>query len=252
MARRLLIAGNWKLNGSFSMVDDLLGGLAGNVPESVDCAVFPPAPYIKYAVERLDGTGIACGSQDVSEHDAGAHTGELSGAMVVDAGGTHTLCGHSERRADHLESSEMIGRKMVAALRHGLTPVLCVGETLEEREAGDTETVVLGQLEAAIGEIGIEGLGQSIVAYEPVWAIGTGRTATPDQAQAVHAAIRSKIAAADATIAGRIRILYGGSVKGSNAAELFGQPDIDGALVGGASLEADSFLAICRAVPVTE
>jgi triosephosphate isomerase len=193
----------------------------------------------------LKGSGVALGAQSVCAEAQGAFTGEVSAAMLKDVGCRYVLVGHSERRQLYGESDELVARKFVAAQSQGLVPVLCVGETLEEREAGQTLAVISRQMDAVLTVSGVAALGQAVVAYEPVWAIGTGRTATPEQAQEVHATIRSKIAGVDATIGGLVRILYGGSVKASNARELFAMPDIDGGLVGGASLKADEFARIC-------
>ncbi len=247
--RRVMVAGNWKMHGSFAgnrqLVEEISAGLSADA--AVDVAVFVPAPYLAATVELTANSAIAVGAQDVSVHEQGAFTGETSGAMITDCGATMTLVGHSERRTLHGESSEAVARKAEAALGCGLTPVVCIGETLEQREAGTTEAVVAEQIDAVIDQLGIAGLARCVLAYEPVWAIGTGVTASPQQAQDVHAFIRSKIAAVDATIGGQLRILYGGSVKGSNASELFAMADIDGGLIGGASLSAENFLPICRA-----
>ena len=246
--RRKIVAGNWKLQGSRAFTAELVGGLArAGVPAGVLMVVVPPAPYLGQAVELASAAGIAVGAQDVSAHAKGAYTGEVSAAMLADVGASHVLVGHSERRQYHGETSAQVAAKFQAALAAGLVPVLCVGETLEEREAGQAEAVIAGQLQPVIDLVGAAGLGAGVVAYEPVWAIGTGRTASPEQAQAVHAFIRGVVAAADATIADSLSILYGGSVKPDNAAELFAQPDVDGGLVGGASLVAADFLAIAAA-----
>ncbi len=197
--------------------------------------------------DQISGTPIGLGAQDVSDEDSGAYTGEVAGAMLQDVGCRYVIVGHSERRSIYGESDEFTARKHAAALRHGLTPILCVGELLEEREQGATEQVVERQLDAVIDLVGIEGLNGAVIAYEPVWAIGTGKTATPEQAQEVHAFIRGRLGSESTAIAESTRILYGGSVKAANAPELFSMPDIDGGLIGGASLSADEFLAICRA-----
>ncbi len=248
MARRPLVAGNWKMHGSLDAVRELVSGIIEglNGDESAEIAVFPPFVYLPEVAARA-GDRLAWGAQDLSEHDEGAHTGEVSGAMIADFGCRYALVGHSERRSDHQETDEQVAAKFQAAQRHGLMPVLCVGETLEEREADATEKVVGRQLDAVLKVAGGSAFGRAVIAYEPVWAIGTGRTATPDQAQAVHAFIRDKLRRADDTMAGEMRILYGGSVKAANAAELFSMADIDGGLVGGASLKAADFLAIARA-----
>jgi len=247
--RRPLVAGNWKMNGSTASITTLLDGIKSGLDavKAADVAVCPPFVYIPQAAAALQGTQVAWGGQDVSDQDSGAHTGEVAGAMLADLGCKYAIVGHSERRAVYGESDEFTARKFAAARRHGLVPILCVGESLEEREQGVTENVVSRQLDAVIELEGVDALADAVIAYEPVWAIGTGRTATPDQAQDVHAFIRGKIAAQNGTIADNLQILYGGSVKASNAAELFAMADIDGGLIGGASLDADEFLAICRA-----
>jgi triosephosphate isomerase len=225
-----------------------MGQVAAGLPlEGVQVLILPPLPYLSDLVEDFEGTALAFGAQDVSSNEKGAYTGEVSAAMLVDVGATHGLVGHSERRQYHHESNELVARKFLAAIHAGLTPVLCVGETLEQREAGQTEQVIAAQLAPVLDLAGVEAFARAVVAYEPVWAIGTGRTATPEQAQAVHAFIRGEVAKRDARIADSLPLLYGGSVKPDNAAELFSQPDVDGGLVGGASLVAADFLAIARA-----
>ena len=238
------------MHGSKDMVNSLLEGLlAGSSAQgSVDLAVFPPFPYLSLTESVLSGSHIQWGGQTMNPNAQGAHTGETSGSMLVDMGCQFVLVGHSERRSIYAESDEDVAQRFKAALDAGLKPVLCVGETLQEREQNLTEAVVARQLDAVIDSLGIDVFSNAIVAYEPVWAIGTGLTATPEQAQSVHAFIRDKISALNAIIATQLRILYGGSVKGSNAAELFAQTDIDGGLVGGASLTAEDFLAIYSAV----
>ena len=245
--RRPLVAGNWKMHGSRAMASALVSEVAAALPANADVAVLPPFPFIAALIERHAGGRIAFGAQDLSEHAQGAFTGEVAAAMLKDIGCAFVLAGHSERRQYHAESDDLVARKFVAAQAAGLVPILCVGETLEERDGGTTESVIARQLEAVVTRAGIGAFAAAVVAYEPVWAIGTGRTASPEQAQAVHRFIRDKLAALDGTIAGSLRILYGGSVKPSNAAELLGQPDVDGGLIGGASLVAADFLAICRA-----
>jgi len=243
--RRPIVAGNWKMHGSRAANHALLEALllgAGN--ESAQCLVFPPFVYLPEVARQLSGTTIGLGAQDVCAEAQGAFTGEISAAMLVDVGATHVLVGHSERRALYGEDDSLVARKFVAAQSAGLVPVLCVGESLAERDAGNTHAVVARQLDAVIAVSGVAALARAIVAYEPVWAIGTGRNATPGQAQDVHAFIRGRVAAHDASIAAGLGLLYGGSVKAANAAELFGMPDVDGGLVGGASLNADEFLAI--------
>jgi len=243
--RKILVAGNWKMHGSSSMVTSLLDGLlAAPRSESIDLAVFPPFPYLAQAQAMLAGSGIAWGAQTLNPLPQGAHTGEVSAPMLLDLGCRYVLVGHSERRTLYGENDEDVAARFAAALEHGLEPILCVGETLQEREDGRTEAVVERQLQAVLDHSGVEAFGRAVVAYEPVWAIGTGKTASPEQAQAVHAFIRDKIASRDDIIGGQLRILYGGSVNGSNAADLFAREDIDGGLVGGASLKAEDFLAI--------
>jgi len=243
--RKILVAGNWKMHGSKAMVNSLLDGLlAAPAAQHADLAVFPPFPYLGLAQSRLAGSAIAWGAQTLSPVAQGAHTGEVSAAMLLDMGCRFVLVGHSERRSLYGESDADVAARFAAALEAGLEPVLCVGETLQEREQGLTEAVVDRQLQAVLERCGVEGFRRAVVAYEPVWAIGTGMTATPDQAQAVHAFIRDKFVSLDDIIAGQLRILYGGSVNGSNAADLFAREDIDGGLVGGASLKAEDFLAI--------
>ncbi|PIE00469.1 MAG: triose-phosphate isomerase [Thiothrix nivea] len=247
--RRSLIAGNWKLNGSGASVETLVNGILAGAADlsDVSIAVCAPYVYIPQVAQLLQGSSVALGAQDVSEHNAGAFTGEVSAPMLEEFGCQYVIVGHSERRALFGERDEDTAAKFAAARKQGLTPILCVGETLEEREQGVTETVVGRQLDAVIALEGEAALADAVIAYEPVWAIGTGETATPQQAQDVHAFIRSKIAALDAEVADKVQILYGGSVKGSNAAELFAMADIDGGLIGGASLQAQDFLAICQA-----
>ncbi|MDR7272027.1 triosephosphate isomerase [Pelomonas saccharophila] len=243
--RRKLVVGNWKMHGSRAANAQLLAGLKEAGPWNADVAVCVPFLYIAETALALTGTAIAYGSQDVSSHEQGAYTGEVSSAMLHDVGCRYAIVGHSERRAYHAESDQLVADKAKAALAHGVTPIVCVGETRAEREAGQTEAVVKRQLAAVIHTLG-HCTGEMVVAYEPVWAIGTGLTATPAEAQAVHAVLRAQLhAATDKSDA--MRILYGGSVKADNAAELFGQPDIDGGLIGGASLKVADFAAICRA-----
>jgi len=247
MSRKLLVAGNWKLNGSLTMTKELVlsikSGLAAN--KNYDVAVFPPSIYLSHAAQFV-GNEVLFGAQTLSEYDAGAYTGEISGLMIKEIGCQLVLVGHSERREYYNESNEDIAKKFQAALKHGLTPVLCCGETLEHRKAGVTNEIVEQQIKAVIDLVGIDAFNNAVIAYEPIWAIGTGMTASSDQAQEVHAFIRSLLASFSDTIADRVQILYGGSVKGSNAKELFSMQDIDGGLIGGASLTADDFLAICK------
>lgn len=231
------------------MCNDLLGQIVAARSEAagVDIAVFPPTVYIEHSLSVIRGSSVSVGAQNVSEHDQGAFTGEVSVAMVREIGAQMALCGHSERRQLFGETNAAVAAKAKAVIDGGLTAVVCVGETLKEREAGATQSVVADQLAAVLALVSDRDLESMIVAYEPVWAIGTGKTASPEQAQEVHAFLRSKISERDATMAGRMRILYGGSVKGANADALFACEDIDGGLIGGASLKADDFLAICEA-----
>lgn len=263
--RRPVIAANWKLNGSRSanraLVADVADGLAavglgpGTLAGSgapVDVIICPPFVYLAEVAGLVAGHKLAAGAQDVAVEASGAFTGEVSAAMLLDVGCRYVIVGHSERRALFGDTDERVAGKVVAALRAGLAPILCVGETLEERDAGRTLPVVRRQLDAAFAALESAGLSPAarrtmVVAYEPVWAIGTGRTATPDQAQEVHADIRATLMQRDATIAGDVRILYGGSVKASNAKDLFAMQDIDGGLIGGASLQAAEFVSICKA-----
>ena len=247
--RQTLVAGNWKLNGSQESIKKLISGILAGAGNTGNCqmAVCPPFIYIPMVGGLVQGSKVALGSQDISDQDSGAFTGEISGPMLKDFACSYAIVGHSERRALFAEDDDFTARKFAAARKHGLTPILCVGETLEEREQGITEDVVARQLDAVIALEGIAAIGESVIAYEPVWAIGTGKTASPQQAQDVHAFIRGKLAGLDKAVADKVQILYGGSVKGSNAAELFAMQDIDGGLIGGASLDADDFLAICKA-----
>ncbi len=245
--RRKLVAGNWKMHGSRAMARELVDALVPAATGTVEVVVLPPFPYLAGLVEAHAGAALAFGGQDLSEHAQGAYTGEVSAAMLADIGCRYVLVGHSERRQYHAESSELVARKFVAAQAAGLVPILCVGESLEEREAGRTEEVIAAQLAPVLALAGVAAFANAVVAYEPVWAIGTGRTASPEQAQAVHAFIRSQISALDARIADSLPLLYGGSVKPDNAASLFNQADVDGGLIGGASLAAADFLAIARA-----
>jgi triosephosphate isomerase (TIM) len=244
--RKKLVAGNWKMHGSLAENAALLSALKPALA-GIEAVVCVPFPYLAQAQSELAGSSIAWGAQNLSEHSKGAYTGEVSASMLRDFGCSYVIVGHSERRSLYGESDQQVAAKFIAAQAGGLVPILCVGESLEEREAGITEQVVARQLDAVISAAGIGALANTIVAYEPVWAIGTGKTASPEQAQAVHAFIRGKIAGLDAAIADGLVIQYGGSVKAANAAELFAQPDIDGGLIGGASLVAEEFSAICQA-----
>jgi triosephosphate isomerase len=243
--RRKLVAGNWKMNGAIDVNARLLGRLASewHPVKERELAVCVPAPYLAQAQSSLAGSAVSWGAQDVSEHADGAYTGEVSAGMVAEFGCRFAIVGHSERRRMHGETDDVVAAKARAALAAGLTPIACVGETLDERERGETSAVVTRQAAALIGTLAKD-TARIVVAYEPVWAIGTGRTATPSEAQAVHETLRTQLAQAGAA---DVCVLYGGSVKGANAAALFAMPDIDGALVGGASLDADEFLMIARA-----
>ncbi len=247
--RRPLVAGNWKMNGSraesAALVDAVkMGVSAASRAEVVVC---PPFILVPLVAEKLAGSAVAWGGQNLSVHKSGAYTGEISGPMLKDYSCTYVIVGHSERRTYYGETDALVAEKYGAAQAAGLIPILCVGETLQEREANQTEAVVARQMDAVIARHGIASFKNAVIAYEPVWAIGTGKTATPQQAQDVHRFIRERIAAKDKAVADGVRILYGGSMKGSNAKELQSQPDIDGGLIGGASLQAEEFLTICRA-----
>ena len=246
--RRRIVAGNWKLHGDRAFAHALVEEIAA-VPATagVERVVLPPLPYLGELVGQYADRGISFGAQDVSPNEKGAYTGEVSASMLADVGAKYGLVGHSERRQYHHETSALVARKFLAARNAGLVPILCVGETLSQREAGQTEFCIEAQLQPLFELCGSEAFEGAVIAYEPVWAIGTGRTATPEQAQAVHAFIRGEIAARDAKIAGSLPILYGGSCKPDNAAALFSQPDVDGGLIGGASLVAGDFLAIAAA-----
>jgi triosephosphate isomerase (TIM) len=243
--RKKLVVGNWKMHGNRAANALLLAGLKEAGPWSADVAVCVPFPYISETALALTGAAIAFGAQDCSAHEQGAYTGEVSSAMLADIGCRYVIVGHSERRAYHQESDQLVADKAKAALAHGVTPIVCVGETQAEREAGQTELVVKRQLAAVIHTL-THCIGEIVLAYEPVWAIGTGLTASPEQAQAVHAVLRMQLHAATQK-SDAMRILYGGSVKPDSAAQLFAQPDIDGGLIGGAALKVADFAAICRA-----
>ncbi len=243
--RKKLIVGNWKMQGNHKANADLLAGVMAAAPFVADAAVCVPFPYLSETAVTLAGTAVKWGSQDCSAHEQGAYTGEVSPAMLREFGCSYAIVGHSERRAYHAESDQLVADKAKLALAHGITPIVCVGETLAEREAGQTEAVVKRQLSVVIHTLA-HCAGEMVVAYEPVWAIGTGKTATPAQAQAVHALLRAQLKAATSR-ADAMRLLYGGSVKPDNAKELFSQTDIDGGLIGGASLKAADFVAIVRA-----
>lgn len=247
--RQPLVAGNWKMNGSRESASALIAGIKARIGEveRAAVAVCPPFVYLDAVAGMLAGSPIELGAQNVSQQEPGAYTGEIATGMLLDIGCRYVIVGHSERRALYGEDDALVAEKYAKARDAGLTPILCVGELLEERETGRTEAVVGRQLDAVIEAVGAVGLGDGVVAYEPVWAIGTGKTATPEQAQDVHAFIRGRVAGHDAGVAEELQVLYGGSVKGANAEGLFAKPDIDGGLIGGASLMADEFLAICRA-----
>ena len=247
--RQPLIAGNWKMNGSQESVTALLNGVKAGMGDvaKAEVAVCAPAIYIPLVQDLLKDSAVTWGGEDLSVHDSGAYTGEISASMLDDFACKYVLVGHSERRSYHHEDDEVVAEKFEVAINAGLIPVLCIGETLEEREQGITEEVVVRQIEAVITRVGIDTLGKGVIAYEPVWAIGTGKTATPEMAQEAHATIRTRVAKSDATVADKIQILYGGSMNASNAAELLAQADIDGGLIGGASLKAEDFLAIALA-----
>ena len=246
--RRRIVAGNWKLHGDHAFAHALLDALVATpAPAGVERVVLPPLPYLCDLAEHYGASGIAFGAQDVSANEKGAYTGEVSASMLVDVGARYGLVGHSERRQYHNEGSDLVARKFLAARNAGLIPILCVGETLQQRESGQTEYCIERQLQPLFELGGAAVLEGAVVAYEPVWAIGTGHTASPEQAQAIHAFIRGEVAARDAKIAGSLPILYGGSCKPDNAAALFSQPDVDGGLIGGASLVAADFLAIAAA-----
>ncbi len=247
--RRKLVAGNWKMHGGLAQNAELLNAVRSGMDliDGMDCAVCVPFPYLAQAQQALAGSRVKLGAQDVHQLDKGAYTGEVSASMLRDFGCQYVIVGHSERRAYYGESSHLVAEKFLAAQQAGLTPILCVGETLAQRESDVTEAVIAEQLDALIQLAGVGALRGAVVAYEPVWAIGTGKTASSTQAQAVHAFIRGRVAVDDAQIASELVILYGGSVKANNAVELFAMPDIDGGLIGGAALVAEEFLAICRA-----
>ncbi len=247
--RKPLIAGNWKMNGSRASIKELLDGIKAGIDEvkTAEVAVCPPFVYLADVQQQLSGTPIAWGGQNLSTEEKGAFTGEIAASMLLDFGCKYVIVGHSERRTLYGEDDAVVAVKYGVARQAGLKPILCIGETLEEREKGITEDVIARQLNAVIEKEGVAALGDGVIAYEPVWAIGTGKTATPEQAQAVHGFIRNLIADKDAAVAEQVRIQYGGSMNAANAAELLSMPDIDGGLIGGASLKAEDFLTICRA-----
>ncbi|VAW63677.1 Triosephosphate isomerase [hydrothermal vent metagenome] len=247
--RQPMVAGNWKMNGSSESVKQLIAGIKDGMGSvnSAEVVVCPPAVYLSRVAGAADGSAIRVGSQNICDQDSGAYTGEISGAMLKEVGCEYAIIGHSERRALYGESDELVAQRFGAARRNGLKPIFCIGETLQEREAGITNEVCARQIDAVIALEGVAALADGVVAYEPVWAIGTGKTASPEQAQEVHAFIRGKIAELSTEVAEGLRILYGGSMNPGNAQALIGQSDIDGGLIGGASLKAGDFLAICRA-----
>lgn len=245
--RKSIVAGNWKMNGRRTMARELAGAIAAQPVVGCERVLCVPYPYLSIVADVLSDSDVSLGAQNLSEQAEGAFTGEVSAEMLTDMGCRYVIVGHSERRGFYAESDVRVADKFVRAQETELVPILCLGETLEEREAGDTEAVVARQLDAVLARAGIEAFSKAIVAYEPVWAIGTGLTATPEQAQLAHVFIRSRLAQADQNVAEGVSILYGGSVKSDNAAALFAGDDIDGGLIGGASLDADSFLAISKA-----
>jgi triosephosphate isomerase len=246
--RKSLIAGNWKMNGNLQFAIDLVEAIKAGDAGKAELAVCPPAVYLMKVGGMLAQSDIRLGAQNVCDHDSGAFTGEIAASMLKECGCEYAIVGHSERRALYGESDQMVAARFAMAQQGGLKPILCIGETLEERNGGVTETVVARQIDAVIDASGIDAIAQAVIAYEPVWAIGTGQVATPEQAQAVHAFIRRRLAQLDADIAQRVQILYGGSMNPANAAQLLSQADIDGGLIGGAALKADDFLAIAQAV----
>ncbi len=249
--RKVLIAGNWKMNGSRASIKELLDGLkagAGSV-DKANIAVCAPYVYLADVADQLKGSSITWGAQNVSTEASGAFTGEIAAAMIKDFDCTYIIVGHSERRTIYGETDELVAKKLGVVIAAGMTPIFCIGEALEERENGVTEEVVARQIQAVIDMHGVEALARSVIAYEPIWAIGTGKTATPEQAQEVHAFIRNMIASSDAGIAENVIIQYGGSMNAGNAKELLAQSDIDGGLIGGASLKAEDFLTICTSAP---
>jgi len=247
--RARLVAGNWKMHGNLAtnqaLLEALRAGLARD--EAVAYAVCPPLPYLTQAAKVLADSAIRWGAQNLSEHDAGAYTGEVSGAMLKDFGCRYVIVGHSERRTLYAEDDARVAAKFEAAGRAGLTPILCVGETLAQRETGQTEAVLARQMQAVLARTGVKAFADAVLAYEPVWAIGTGNTASAEQAQAAHAFLRRIVGKLDEALGARLKVLYGGSVKAANAGELFAMPDVDGGLIGGASLVASDFIAICKA-----
>ena len=248
--RQIFVAGNWKMNGSLEANQQLIDGIKAGVSAGInsEVAVCPPAVYLPQIADLLAGSDISWGGQDLCEQASGAYTGQISAAMLLEMKCKYVIVGHSERRTLNGESDQLVAEKYAAALSAGLKPILCIGELLEERESGDTEAVVARQLNAVLDNVGIEGIGAGVIAYEPVWAIGTGKTASPEQAQDVHAFIRQTVEGKyNQELAQHVSILYGGSVKPNNAKEIFSKPDVDGGLIGGAALNAEDFYAIVNA-----
>lgn len=247
--RKPIIAGNWKMNGSRSSIKDLLAGIKAGMGDvkSAEVAVCPPAIYLADVSEQLSGSNVAWGGQNLSTEAKGAFTGEISADMLLDFKSEYVIVGHSERRTLYAETDALVAEKFDVARKAGLKPILCIGESLEERESGVTNDVCGRQINAVVERCGVEALTDGVIAYEPIWAIGTGKTATPEMAQETHAAIRKLIADKDTAVAEKVRIQYGGSMNATNAAELLAMEDIDGGLIGGASLKAEDFLAICKA-----
>ncbi len=247
--RQMLVAGNWKMNGTLESVTTLVEGIKAGLDSvtKTEVAVCPPFVYLETVNRLISGTSIALGAQNVAKEDPGAFTGEIAAPMLKDFGCKYVIVGHSERRTLYGETDSLVADKYARVLNEWLTPILCVGELLEEREAGKKEEVVARQLDAVIDRVGIAGIGKGVIAYEPVWAIGTGKTASPEEAQEAHAFIRGRLASHDKAVAEATRILYGGSVNAGNIEGLAAMADIDGGLIGGASLQAENFLAICRA-----
>lgn len=247
--RRKFVAGNWKMHGSLAENQTLLSQLARGLKgsESLDIAVFATTPYLFQCKSLLASSPLNWGAQDMSQHSHGAYTGEVSAQMLQDFSCEYVIVGHSERREIFAENNSVVAAKFAHALKSGITPILCVGESLQQRESGVAELVIGEQIQAVLDVVGVSGFTNSVIAYEPVWAIGTGKTASPEQAQEMHAAIRAQLAKENENIAANVQILYGGSVKPGNAADIFAKPDVDGALVGGASLNANDFIQICKA-----
>lgn len=251
--RRPLVVANWKMHGSRQMVAELVAGVVSGIAKlSIDVVICPPAVFLEQAKQCAASSSLMIGAQNVNAHEPGAYTGEIAPNMLAEVGCRYVIVGHSERRTLYKETDDEVAAKCVAVLKMGMTPIVCVGETLHEREEGQTEAVIHRQLIAVLGTVAKEDISRLVVAYEPVWAIGTGKTASTDQAQAVHAQIRQWLCGIDLAAGKKVRILYGGSVKANNAAALFEMQDIDGGLVGGASLSTEEFVAICLAAELKE